>query len=226
MRQMTRIKACCLLLMVACFRAVDASGQVTVSIDMDTSASSPGIQHSRQATPGQVFPVEMWLDVGSAGLSSYGVSVQFDARELELMAPHAGWELLPVGCDFNLTNGVANVIEDLGNGFGQVSTFEAVTLGNGPTNSLFRIGVVDLSVGNVVDDGLPDVIPGLFNTGIDGFFDNAGRPINAVFEPGYIVPEPSSLVLLTIGVLGLLWRAGLAPIQAMIVNTRAAAKGL
>lgn len=193
---------------VAAFLVRSANAQVTVSVDMDTTLDD--IQDRRAADPGESFPVDIVFEVGPSGLSSYGVSVQFDTFELDLLGATPALELLPPDFDFNLTQGVAGVFEDIGGGLGQVSTFEAATLGMGPAESNFIVGTIDFAVATALDDGLPNIIPGLFNTGIDGFFDNAGRSVEPVFEPGSVVPEPSSIALMVLGCIGVVRRKGRA----------------
>lgn len=191
------VRRCCILAILLGSCAARSNGQVTVSIDMDTNV--PGVQGSRVASPGESFPIAMWLDVGASGLSSYGVSLLFDTIEFDLMGAGAASELLPAGFDFNLTDGVESLLEDIGGGLGRVSTFEAATFGAGPIDSTFIIGTIDFLVDAIADDGLVDLTPGLFNAGIDGFFSNAGTPILPVFHPGHVVPEPISLTLLALG---------------------------
>ena len=66
---------------------------VTVSVDMDTV--TPGIQNSRTATVGQAITVELVMDVGAEGVSSYGISVNFDNAEFSLNGAPATTELTP-----------------------------------------------------------------------------------------------------------------------------------
>jgi len=183
-----------------------ANAGIVVSADMDPTTT--GIQPLIYATAGQVIPVDIVVDVGQEGLSSYGVSIQFDTTELSLFGDSPATESLPDGFGFvHLTPGVAELAEDIGGGLGQVLTFEAATFGAGPTEGRFVVGTVNFLVDAPVDDGLFDVTPGLFNTGIDGVFDNGGMSGEPVFVPGSVVPEPSCLALLAAGVFpGLLRR--------------------
>jgi hypothetical protein len=168
---------------------------VTVDVDMDTA--TPGIQSSRTAAVNDTFSIALVMTADAAGVSSYFVSVNFDPIELTLNGAPASTELLPAGFTFNFNAGVNSESQALG----QVLTFEAATFGLGPVSSSFTIGTIDYKVASVLNDGLADITPGLFNGGVDGIFDNASGDLGpgAVFNPGYVVPEPAGAMLLLMG---------------------------
>jgi hypothetical protein len=166
------------------------------SVDMDLA--TPGIQSSRVVKPGDVFTVGLVLNVDAAGVSSYGVSVEFDSTELKLNgAPAAVVPVLPGGLSPLITP-----VEN--NALGRVYSFTGATFGNGPASTSFTVGTISFQVQSTVNDGLPDISLGLFNLGVDGLFNNAGTPVTPTFQPGYLllVPEPGTLVL---GFCGALW---------------------
>jgi hypothetical protein len=155
----------------------------SVSVDMDLA--TPGIQTARAALTGNVFTVGIVMSVDASGVSSYGISALFDNVQLMLNGVPAATELLPVG----LTNLTAGVISAT-NLPGSVKTFEAFTLGAGPVNTNFLIGTIAFKVLSVTNDGVPDITPGFFNAGVDGFYDNLGNPVTPVFNSGFLTPGP------------------------------------
>jgi hypothetical protein len=154
-----------------------AFGAMSVSVDMDLA--TPGIQSTRAASTGETFTAGIVINVDSNGVSSYGISLMFDNIELMLNGSPASTELLPVGLT-NLTAGV--LLESLGS----ISTFEAVTILPGPVNTNFLIGTIAFRVRTPTNDSLPDLTPGFFNTGVDGFYDNAGRSVTPTFNSGFL----------------------------------------
>jgi len=194
---------CTGLLMAVSLHTQTVRAQLLISIDMDTVTA--GIQSTRSANPGDVFTAGVVFDLAGqpAGLSSYGVSVQFDNTKLSLEGSPAAIELLPLGFSFfNLTTGVASETNDIGGGLGQVSTFEAATFASGPTNGTFTAGTITFKVITPLPAGGANVVPGLFNVGIDGLFDNSSASIaGVVFSPGSLVPEPSDYAITTGGLL-------------------------
>ncbi len=164
---------------------------MVVSVDMDVGAA--GIQGTRKAAPGDTFAADIVLSVDAAGVSSYGISVQFDTTELSLngATPAANNPVLPGGLG-------SLVAPTWNNAQGWVHFFNATTLGAGPANTTFTIGTINYLVTSVSDDGLVDVQPGFFVEGADGLFDNAGNSVTPTFKPGYvIVPEPAATGLVT-----------------------------
>lgn len=147
--------------------------------------------------PGTPLTAQIFLTSDAAGISAYGVSLRFD--DDVVLASTAPTELLPSGFAFNLTSGVEGTNSDT------VLTFEAATFGAGPTSSRFLIGLVNFLVSDAKPDGT-DLIPGLFNTGIDAIFDNGGLPVVVEAIGAEVVPEPTTLVLLAMGIGGLTLR--------------------
>ncbi len=171
-----------------------------LSIDMDPLTA--GIQNTLTATVGQNINVDILLQAGGTGISSYGVSVQFDNTELGYLGDV---ELLPAGFQFNFSPGSGGLVKNVAPGVDEVKTFEAATLANGPVNGLpFVIGTINFNVVGVADDGLADVTPGFFVAGVDGMFDNNGAALAPVINPGYVIPEPTTVsgVVLLLGFAG------------------------
>lgn len=152
------------------------------------------------AFSGTPLTAQIYLSSGETGISSYGISLSFD-DDLMLVSTDpqgAGFpeELLPGGFQFNLTDGVDDVSSDA------VFSFEAGTFGDGPVSTRFLIGVVHFMAIDPKPDGA-DVAAGFFNVGIDGVFDNAGDPVAIDFADAEVVPEPSTPLLVLIGLVAL-----------------------
>ena len=163
--------------------------------------------------------LDIRINVDSAGLSSAFLSLEFDRdlkNELNILAFE---ELSWVSGMMNLTQlnaGIDSTQESTGPGLGalqgQLYTFEATTLGNGPVNTTIAFGRVVFTTNhaNASVDG-PDVFSGVFNAGLDGVFNNPGSNIDAttVFGTASVnqVPEPTTLATLVLG-LGTLALAG------------------
>jgi hypothetical protein len=161
-----------------------AQAQLKVSIDVDPAA---GIQDAISVSPGDMVTASIVVDVGASGLSSYGISAQFDTTELDLKGASPAVELLPAGFTFNITPGVQGFHENIGGGLGDVQTFEAATFAAGPVNTSFEIGRVNFIA--VAPSGTTtdiDILPGEFNVGIDAFFDNAGMRVFPTFVGGSV----------------------------------------
>jgi hypothetical protein len=146
------------------------------------------------ALNGLPLTAQIFVTADAAGISSYGISLRFDDDIVLAATPPE--EQLPTGFQFNLSAGVGGTNADT------VLTFEAATFGNGPVNERFLIGVVHFIANDVKDDGI-DAIAGLFNTGIDDVFDNAGASAGVEFIGAQVVPEPGTLLLLAAGLSGL-----------------------
>jgi hypothetical protein len=142
-----------------------------------TGGGSPGAQ-TIAAAPGDLLTLELRLGADEAGVSSYGISLEFGADlgdELDLVAVV---EDLPAGFDVNLTPGVIASQESSPLDRGRVLTFEAATLGDGPTSTSFAVGTIQFRVtDNVATDG-PEIAAGFINPGVDGLFDNAGASVS------------------------------------------------
>jgi hypothetical protein len=150
------------------------------------------------AAAGTPLTAEILITPDAAGISSYGVSIQFDTNDL-MLAATAPERTLPSGFTSNLFPTFPTIT---GN---QISTFDAETFGAGPTSGTFLAGLVHFVVTNPTDDGMIDVTPGFFNTGVDGMFDNAnpGKAVNVQFFGATVVPEPTTALLLAPGLAGL-----------------------
>jgi len=116
----------------------------------------------------------------------------FDNTQLSLGGSPASNELVPVGM-VNLTSAVVSESQAPG----RVYTFEAATLPNGPANTNFTIGTITFTATALVNDALPDIKLGFFNSGVDGLYDNFGNPVIPIFNNGFLTPAPTLQVALT-----------------------------
>ncbi len=176
--------------------ATDGSAAVLISVDMDPA--TVGIQSTRLAGAGDLFTADLIMTVGAEGVSSYGVSANFDTAELALDgSPAASYPVLPGG----LAAGPAP-LED--NSLGRAWYFNAFTGGTGPSLTTFVFGKIKFKVTVPVTDVSEDVTPGFFYFpgGFDSMFDNAGGSITPTFVGGTVnvVPEPGAFVCLMSGV--------------------------
>jgi hypothetical protein len=151
-----------------------------------------------EAAPGDTITAELHITAGAEGISSYGISVAFDA-DLDFLS---ATELLPAAYSFNLNAGIDGSEESDGATLGRVLTFEAATFGAGAANATFLAGTISFLVAAPLQDG-PDLTAGLFNVGIDGMFDSDGLVVEAVFGSASVVPEPGTMLLLGAGLAAL-----------------------
>lgn len=174
-----------------------------------TATSGAGIAGSSviAAAPGDLLTLELRLQPGPEGVSSYGISLLFDTDlrdELELVSVV---ELTPAGFSFSSTPGRPESQRESTTGVaGNVLTFEALTFGSGPVEGSLVIGRLGFRVNASVTSDGPDLFVGLFNPGVDGLFDNAGHDLSAAAAFGsasVTVPEPGSFALLAPSVLAL-----------------------
>jgi hypothetical protein len=198
-------------------------------VDAETSDSSPveGLgTSSLTISAGAVATVtlDVEIDVDAAGLSSAFLSLEFDRdllNELDVSSvEELGWtsedgsrSLIP------LTAGIDSMQESTSSQIGKLYTFDGATLENGPESTTFAFAriVFTTNPGAVASDG-PDIFAGIFNcpdTCIDGLFSNALEDNDITSSVTFgtaqlnVVPEPSSLGLLALG-LGALARAAAA----------------
>jgi len=207
-----------------------ASADATVDLVWLSSSNTAAVTGTSaiQGAPGDTITLGIFLTAGTEGLSSYGVSISFDAPGFNQL------DLNPIGsktaateyglkatvtctpfpaCFFNtptmapFTPGVSGVVESTGANTGFVYTFEAGTLGNGLLASFgaFQIGEIDFTVNTPVKDG-PNLASGFFNVGADGAYDNASQPVTVIWGGASIdafAPEPGTAALLGMGLVGL-----------------------
>lgn len=194
---LARLTVMLLVVMMVILFGVEARAMIKFAVDADPSTS--GIQSTVTATSDLEFTVDIVaiLDSGSDSLSSYGVSARFDTIELDLVS---ATELTPSGL-LNLTSGVSGTSENIGNGRGEVLTFEAATFGLGPVGpTSFRVGTLTLRAEAPTGDNSDiDIELGEFNTGVDGAFDNNSVPVTPTFIGAAVaIPEPSAFGFLAI----------------------------
>lgn len=189
--------------------AIEASA-TTVGIRF-TGTTGGGIigTNSIDAAPGDVLTAIVGLTADAFGVSSYGVSVQYDidlGDELDLLS---ATELLNAPFQFNSTVGCASTQESSAAQLGNVLNCEAATFGAGPPPppTVDIIELMFLVTGNVATDGF-DIETGFFSVGFDGMFDNAGSPSSVTFGTASVnVPEPSTALLIGLGIVGLATRS-------------------
>jgi MYXO-CTERM domain-containing protein len=175
-----------------------------------TASATPVVQvvwqetgtSSAMVAAGTPLTADIMITPDTPGISSYGVSLKFDDDLTLASAPPACCELkLPSGFQFNVSSNVTVNVNPSGGG--EVLTFNAATLANGPTNGTFLAGVVHFVASNPRNNGI-DVMPGFFNTGIDDMFDNAGKEADPEFIGASVsMPEPTTALLLLPGLAGL-----------------------
>lgn len=133
----------------------------------------------------------------------YGISALFDTdldNELDIVS---ATEFLPALFLFNATAGVSFTQESTSLTQGEVLTYEALDFSVNPGPVSFAIGTIVFTVtGNVNSDG-DDVLTGQFNPGVDG--DPLGLGGGSTFLGAAVnaVPEPGTVSLLALGLLGL-----------------------
>ena len=138
--------------------------------------------NSITASSGDTLTVTINLTAESAGISSYGVSIEFDTDLIDELNIVSVTELLPAGFDFNLTPGPSSTQESSGVQKGNILTLEAATFQNGPVSTTFAIGTIEFLVtNNIATDGL-DIFSGLFNVSFDGVFNNNQSMLSPTFN--------------------------------------------
>ncbi len=150
------------------------------------------------AAPGQTITAEIRITADANGISSYGVSVEFNG-DLDFLS---ATELLPAAFSFNLSAGVDGSSESSVATPGRVLTFEAATFGVGAVNVSFLAGTISFRVVAPLNNG-PDITTGLYNAGIDGIFDSEGLELETEFRSAAVTPEPGTVLLLGAGIAAL-----------------------
>jgi hypothetical protein len=210
--------------------SADASVDL-VWLSSSNTAAKTGTS-SIQAADGDLLTLSIFITAGTEGLSSYGISISFDApgsNRLNLqpfpanpmdtaaatefgLAPTITCQPFP-SCFFdtptmaNITSGVSSVIESDFSNTGFVYTFEAGTLGNGLLASFgaFELGQIDFKFQNP-EQNSATLKSGFFNFGADGAYSNTGTEVAVSFGAAAIdafAPEPGAAALLGMGLCGL-----------------------
>lgn len=168
-----------------------------------TSGSGSAGGSAIGAVAGDRLTLDVVLSPDAAGVSSFGLSLEFDrdgGNELDLVEV---LEELPPGFAFHLSPGVEGALESEPERTGQILTFEAATLDLGPTDAAVRIAQIIFEVTDQVATDGPDVFLGLQNPGVDGSFDNQGRDVGRDLGEAQadvdLLPEP--MAELTLGTL-------------------------
>lgn len=182
--------------LLLCAGPMDARALGIVEIVFTESGSNAIV-----AAPGDIVTAEVHVTAGAEGISSYGISIQFDS-DLDFIS---ATELLPAAFSFNLNAGVDGSDESNGATPGHVLTFEAATFGTGAVGATFLAGTISFRVVAPLSDGA-DIGAGLFNDGIDGVFDSSGYVVETVFGSAEVTPEPGTVLLLGAGLAALAGR--------------------
>lgn len=181
------------LVMLAAMAASPASATSKIEIVFPANGTN-----EITVNPFENFTAEIRLTSDGSGISSYGVSVDFDERIQLLSATE-----LATSPYFNFTVGVESTPSDPFM-HGSVSNCEGGTIGQGLTNSTFAICRLEFTA---VSAGESPILVGFFSQGLDGLFDNAGGDLASSTEfvsaTVRIVPEPGTLLLIGAGTAGL-----------------------
>ncbi|MCP5059418.1 MAG: PEP-CTERM sorting domain-containing protein [bacterium] len=152
------------------------------------------------AVAGDTLEALLRVTADATGVSSYGLSVRFDAdgaNELDLVG---AIELLDTAFNIDLGgSGPLSTTESGSGTAGELLSFAAGATGVGVVNASFVVALLSFSVtANVVPDGI-DLMAGFFNTGTDGLFGSGGEALAAstIFS-GASVPEPATILLLAV----------------------------
>jgi len=181
-------------------------------------------------TPGQTLRLDVFMTHNEVnGLSAHGISLNFDTDLLNEL--NINGAMTPVewgGSDIDPGTGTtvygpfdgAPLFIESSPGGGRVNTIEsgsasvlvlpatgaAYTVGSTTATApaRYRIGQVFFTVNSASTDGF-DIFSGTFNTGIDGVFDGLGAAtINSFGNASVnLIPEPSTVSLLGLGLVGL-----------------------
>jgi len=190
---------------ISVFCVSPASAGIIVSMDMDPTTGA--IESHRVVAVNDEFAVDIVLTLtGDTSLALYGFGVRFDTEELDFVSrtetPPSPFS------EFDKTN---PFVDNLGPPyepalgavpFGWLQRFDGGTLGDGPVApAVLRVATLRFKAVQPQGDGSNiDLIAGLFEPGIDGFYANDYAELAPTFQGGSltVVPEPSSLVLLGI----------------------------
>ena len=182
---------------LALFCASAAKADLVFFADLDKD--TPGVQSSRELATGQVFDVQIWLELSnSTSIDLYGVSVTYDKTELFLNLSNSFETPIPNFESFR-------DLSITGNG-SFVEGIDAGTLANavgtGPTapaGSTVSFVVATLQFTAINPNGTSADVDIGFREGVfDGSFDNGQQPLLPVFVGASVisaVPESSSVAL-------------------------------
>ncbi len=184
-----------------------ASAGLIVKTDMDTALAD--VQTQREVMIGDIFDVGVWLDLTQPSkMESYWFTVRYNADALEFVGRSesypSGWQAT-LGDRPSPFSGTGDSI--LGPGqYGELREFEAFSFSTMNSPSMFQAATLTFKVKATPATGWStQITPGMFDPGLDGYFDpTVGDqvPYESVGGGITVVPEPSSLVLLTLGVGG------------------------
>lgn len=209
-------------LIAAFLMLVGASSASATTVNLLWTASSDagatGIGTSTiglsTANPGVLLTLDLVIGIDAAGLSAYGLDVEFDTdldNELDIVSfQELSWENAKATRTLgNITVGIVGSQESTASVEGQVFGFEAFTLGTGAANlTLTFARMVFVTTGAVNSDGLDLFSSNERDPFATAFIDNAGIQLNIpAFGATVNLPEPQSVALLVLAI-GTLTAAG------------------
>ncbi len=158
---------------------------------------------SVNASAGDSLKAVLQITADAAGVSSYGISLDFDTDGLDELDLVSVTEVVNGAFDINLGGNGAISQTDSGLGTpGSIVTIAAGASGPGLASATFQIAMLSFTVnGSVATDGV-DLLPGFGNTGVDSIFSTTGTDLTStatVQGASVNVPEPMLSAMVLIG---------------------------
>lgn len=183
--------------------AAQAASSVSI-VWLETGSALIGSSSTPSAVASSTIQADIVLTVDSVAITSFFVSIEFDASELQAVfaSERAVVDLPGMGNQFApLIFGVSLI----DNTNGLIEGFDQASIATGLVGATRTLGSVRFHVVNPSGSpGEDDVIVTLQNGGIDGLFGPGGASIVG-FVGADVVPEPTSAALVLIGLAGLFY---------------------